>query len=259
MHRILVSLIFAFSFSDSFSQEIPAKTTPIPINKHYFEISPSDSLNHRYNKIVSFTPDSVKLERIFTLTNKVNRIIRTSPKKEDFQEKIIEQYDSYGNLIWKETINLANSKYLRTYFFDGHQVAQILHNGNRQYLIQRSGESESKELGYDDFYPKNVRTKNGEGLFSGLTFSTEGKEWPEKSQLVYFGIYVNEEGKAESVEWANPKDTEAKFALPYLAVLEKWAEKFEPAKDAFGNPVGKWMYLHFHLGGHARVEKIIFN
>ncbi|OOG77841.1 hypothetical protein [Algoriphagus sp. A40] len=259
MHRILVSLIFAFSFIDSFSQKNPAKTTPIPLNKHYFEIGAEDSADHVYNKLVSYSQDSTKLERIFALNNKVSRIIRTSPKKEDFHEMIIEQYDSYGNLLWKETINQANTKFLRTYFFDGQQVAQVLHNGNRQYSIQRSGDAEPRELWYDDFFPKNVRVKKGEGLFSGLGFSLEGNEWPEKQTLIYYGIYVNEKGEAETVEWVNPMSSEAKFAIPYLKTLEQWADKFDPAKDAFGNPVGQWLYLHFHIGGPRRVDKIIFN
>jgi hypothetical protein len=254
--NVLSLFIFLWGFNPCIvkAQSLP----PIPLNKHYFEIPAEDSANHVFNKIESYTKDSVKLERIFTLNNKINRIIRTSPKRDDFQENIIEQYDNYGNLLWKETINLANSKYLRTYFFDGEQVGQVLHTGNRNFIIHRTGDAESKESFFDDFLPRNQKVKKGEGVYSGLTISMEGKEWPEDEQQVYFGIYVDEAGNAESIEWANPLGTAQKYALQFLPVLRNWATKFEPAMDPFGNPVGKWIYLHFHIGGARRVDRIVF-
>lgn len=93
-------------------------------------------------------------------------------------------------------------------------------------MIQRSGEPEPRELWYDDFYPKNVRVKKGNGPFSGLGFSLEGKEWPEELHVISYGIYVNEIGKAESVEWANPLGAEARFANPFLKTLQQWPDKF---------------------------------
>jgi hypothetical protein len=42
------------------------------LNRHFFEIDPNDSLNHVFTKIISYTPDSVKIARIFNKENQLD-------------------------------------------------------------------------------------------------------------------------------------------------------------------------------------------
>ncbi|HSF52922.1 MAG TPA: hypothetical protein VLA71_04190 [Algoriphagus sp.] len=256
MRSILPIIFFLIGFFPSLS--FAQNPAPIPLNKHYFEIDPEDSINHVFNKLVSYSKDSVKLERIFTLTNKVNRIIRTFPPKDDFKEKIIEQYDAYGNLEWKSTINQANSKYLTTYFFDGQQVGQVLHEGNNKYQIMRSGEQEPREVVLNDFEPNPRTPQKDWNQFLNKKIISSRTHFPKEHQTIYVAVYVNENGKATSVEWANPLDTDEIFANLFLEAVREWDHNFAPALDPFGNPVGKWRNFHLHLGGPSVINTVVF-
>jgi hypothetical protein len=231
---------------------------PIRLNRHYFEIPSEDSTNHVYNKTESFTKDSVKLERFFTLNNTINRIVRTSKLREEFQEEITEQYDAFGDLIWKRTHNLVNGKFLTTYFFDGVQVAQVLHEGNNKFQIIRSGELEPTEKIVNDFEPRSGTTQRDWSQFLNKKLQFGVGNWPSEKQTVYIQVYVSENGNVTSAEWANPMGADEKYAHSFLEAVKEWDHNFSPAIDPFGNPVGKWVNFHFHVGGPARIGEIIF-
>lgn len=248
---ILTNLIWSFT---TFGQS----TTPIRLNKHYFEIPNEDSVNHVFNKIESYTKDSVKLERIFSLNNIVNRIVRTSLPAEGFQEKVTEQYDAFGDLIWKSTTNLVNGKFLTTYFFDGVQVGQVLHEGNNKFQIIRSGESEPTEKIFNDFEPRTGTTQKDWVQFLNKKLNFGQDNWPSERQTIYVAVYVNENGTPTTYEWANPLGSEEKYAYQYLEAVKDWNHNFSPAIDPFGNPVGKWVNFFIHVGGPARINEIVF-
>jgi hypothetical protein len=225
---------------------------PIPLNRHYFEISPFDSINHQYNKIVSFTSDSIKIERTFTLENKLIRIQRTSPQSPEYQEYSLERFNENGELIEKTTANLFNSKYLTTYFENGKQVGQVIYRGESKYRVYRSGIAETVETLYNDFDPNPIETKKEFGSFISEKVSFTFSEYPKKRHLAVIAVYVNELGEVEEIEWANPLGTAENLADKYLKAVKSWKYGFSPAHDQNGVPVGKWKYFHFHFGRQAQ-------
>lgn len=222
--------------------------TPIPLNRHYFEISSTDSLNHQYNKIVSFTPDSVKIERIFTLENKLIRIQRTAPKNPEYQEYTLEQFNHKGELIEKTTINQANSKYLTTYFQDGQQVGQVMYRGESKYRVFRNSNSEPKELLYNDFEPNPIESKKVFSSHISEKARFYPSEFPIYAQVIWIALLVDESGEVTQMEWANPLGCEERFVQRYFKAIKSWKHGFSPALDHLGNPKSEWRFFHFHFG-----------
>lgn len=221
---------------------------PIPLNQHFFEISTTDTLNHVYNKIVSYAHDSVKIERSFTLENKLVRVERTSPHNHEFREYSVEKYAENGDLIEKTTVNMANSKYLSTYFHEGEQVGQAMHRGENKFRIFRNGYDEPKESLYNDFEPNPIEDKQIFYTHIALKVSFTMSEYPKTKQMAVIGVYIDEDGKATNVEWVNPLGTKQKLANKYLKAIKKWKYNYSPALDHRGSPVRMWKYFHFHFG-----------
>lgn len=222
--------------------------SPIPLNHHFFEILPDDSINHIYNKIVSYTPDSVKIERIFTLENKLVRIERTSPKNPEFREYTLEKFTEDGDLIEKTTVNLANSKYLSTYFHDGQQVGQAMHRGEIKFRIFRLGYDAPKETLYNDFDPNPNEAKKVFYPFISEKVKFYPSELPIFSQEIWIALFINEFGEVTQIEWANPLGCEERFVEKYLKAIKSWKYEFTPALDHLGNPKSQWKLFHFHFG-----------
>lgn len=255
MRWILLPFFACFLIS-AFAQENPAKASPIPLNKHYFEIAPEDSANHVYNKLISYTPDSVKIERFFTLENKMIRIYRTNPKAEEYQEATYEYFDLSGNLVQKTVANLYNSKFLTTYFSAGQQIAQIMYRGEHKYRIQR-GEAEPQERLDNDFEPRPNEEKSDFGFFISQRTRIPSYDWPSEGLLIHIGILVDDTGVAKEIVWANPWGGNEKLAGVFVKAIKAWKKGYLPARDIQGNPIEKWLYLHYHVGGRINATKTV--
>lgn len=201
--RFAIFLSFSFIVATICLGQIE-NNTRVPLNKHYFEVGSGDTSAHFYTKLVSYSADSTKIERIFTLDRKLARIVKTSPKKEDFHQSVIEEYSASDELLWRETYNLANSKYLRTYFQDGQQVAQVMHRGENKYSVFRKGDSKARETLYDDFIPSPIETKHLFGSFMSRKVSFGPGEIPSYRHMLFIAIFVDESGQVTEIEWANP-------------------------------------------------------
>ncbi|WP_111670382.1 hypothetical protein [Algoriphagus litoralis] len=194
--RFVLVLSLFLSLSPLFGQT----NAPIPLNKHFFEINPTDSAHYFYNKLVSYTADSVKIERIFTLENKLVRIDRTHPKDPQYMEYSIEKYAQDGKLIEKTTINLANTKYLSTYYHENEQVGQVMYRGESKYLIFRKGYSEPRESLYNDFLPNPIETKKVFTAFISPKVKFYPSEFPIYSQSIWIAILIDESGEVCQIE-----------------------------------------------------------
>jgi hypothetical protein len=243
------AIFMLFFFTLPWKENIlKAQQQVIRLNRHYYEIAPDDSVHHTFNKLISYTPDSTQIQRIFSLNNKINRIIRTAKPKEEFQEQITEHYDPMGNIQWKKTLNLVNGKFLTTYFFDQQQVGQVLYEGGNNYLIIRSGEEEPMMTYENDFEPFLINSKEEWRNYLSNHLGIKPSEMPANNQKIIVALYVTESGEVSEVEWANPLDAEKKYADRFLELVKNWDWKFLPAKNAFGIPEGKWITIPFNLG-----------
>jgi hypothetical protein len=249
---------FVFLAGFLFYFHLYAQTSnPIRLNEHFHEIDPSDSLHHHYNIIRSYSSDSVLIERTFDLDNKLVSIFRTSPKDSTYHEKRLEFYSPDGNIREKVTINLANTKFISTHYINGEQVAQVLHRGESKFSISRQLIGENVELLYNDFDPNPVESKKifYEYLSEKVVLSTS--EIPRDEQVVYIGVYIDENGLATKIEWVNPLGCEQKLAERYIKAVKSWKYGYTPARDLQGNPVGKWRYFHVHLDRFIRGPELL--
>lgn len=242
--RFALAVAVSFAYSSLFAQA----SLPIPVNKHFFEISPEDSIHHRFNKIVSYTADSIKIERTFTLENKLIRIERRHPQDMEYQEYSIEKYTEAGDLIEKTTVNQANTKYISTYFHNNEQVGQVIHRGESKYRVFRNGYPEPKESLYNDFMPHPIESKKvfSSDISSRVNFYPS--ESPIYSQQIWIAVFVEKTGEITAIEWANPLGCEERFVERFIKAIEKWKYGFTPALDHLGNPKSEWWYIHFHFG-----------
>jgi len=253
MRKISAAVIFwmAFVSGGSYGQS----STPIPLNKHYFEIPLGDSINHVYNMLVSYTKDSTRLERIFTLNNKVSRIVWIYPKNEKLHEMVVEQYNDYLELQWRTTTNLLNFKSLTLYYFNNEVVGQLFAESHEQFLITRAGENKSTSKEFNDFEPQINGIKDRWPSFFKTFLDFDKRLLPEYIEEFYVAVLVNEQGVAEQIEWANPMGGNPKIADQYIRLIEKWGDNFSPALDPFGTPISKWLYVPFKVYGVGVVER----
>lgn len=221
----------------------------IPLNQHFYEISPDQSQDMVYQKMVSFTSDSIKIERFFNLDNRLVRIIRTDLKKNEYQEFTMEEFDLEGNLIHRRVANLFNSKFIATYYSEIEQIAQIFYRGEHKYTIFRKGYEKPLEMLENDFepYPKDEKAR-----FSYFISQKTGipvNKWPKERQLIVVGVLVDTEGNVKNVEWVNPLGGAPEIAEIFVKAVKSWKKGYVPASDPYGTPVEKWRYYHFHAGG----------
>jgi hypothetical protein len=245
---ILLRFALTFAVSLAYSTLFAQTNSPIPLNEHFFEINPSDSLHHRYNKIVSFTSDSVKIERMFTLENKLIRIERTHPKDPEYREYSIEKYALDGAMIEKTTVNLANTKFISTYYHENKQVGQVMYRGESKYRVFRNGYPEPRESLYNDFIPNPIESKKVFSSFISEKVKFYPSEFPIYSQQIWIALLIDESGKMAKIEWANPLGCEERLVERYLKAIRDWKDGFTPALDHLGNPKSQWFYVDFHVG-----------
>ena len=253
MFKIFVASIFlVILFSGS---SYGQSSTPVALNKHYFEIVPEDSANHFYNMFVSYTKDSTRLERILTLNNKVSRIVWIYPEKEKLHEMVVEQYNDYLELQWRSTTNLLNFKSFTLYYFNNEVVGQLFAESHEQFYITRAGESKSRQKEFNDFEPRINGIKDRWPSFFKTFLDFDKRLLPEYIEEFYVAVLVNEQGVAEQIEWANPMGGNPKIADQYIRLIEKWGDNFSPALDPFGTPISKWLYVPFKVYGVGVVER----
>jgi hypothetical protein len=249
MRWILIAF-FACFFSSSFAQDASEKDSLIRLNRHYFEIAADDSVNHVYDKLVSYSEDGVKLERIFTRDGKVDRVVmtRARAREEEFYEQVTDQYNAYNELEWRKTENLLNQKYRTLYLFNNEVVGRVLAESDMLYYVARNGETEPRQQNFNDFEPQFSVPINDFYKFASKKFRLSAKLHPkEKPEWYLIAVLINEDGMVDQVEWANPLGGNPMVAEQYIRVIELWGNNFHPALDPFGHPVTKWWLIPFTL------------
>lgn len=245
--RWILIVILTFLLGQSFAQE--TSEALVRLNRHYFEIAEGDSTNHAYNMLVSYTKDSTRLERIFTLNNKISRIVWVYPEKEKLHEMVVEQYNDYLELQWRSTINLLNFKSSTLYYLNNEVVGQLLAESSEQFFTIRAGETKPRPEKVNDFEPRINGFKDRWPSFFTTFLDFDKRLLPEYTEEFYIAVLVNEQGVAEQIEWANPMGGNPQIADQYIRLIEKWGNNFSPALDPFGTPISKWLYVPFRVLG----------
>ncbi|MBN7812810.1 hypothetical protein J0A68_17780 [Algoriphagus sp. H41] len=255
--RWILIVILTFLLGQSFAQEAPE--TLVRLNRHYFEIAPEDTINHVYNKLVSPLGNSARLERIYTLDQRLRRVILTKHTRYEDLDRVTEQFDDYGNLEWRRAESLLVPKFSTQYFFDGQVVAQVLSDNRHLFHITRNGENKATAKPVNDFDPQFNGLKKDWYEFVSKNIKLSTKLYPEKAEDYWIAVLVSEHGLVEKIEWANPMDGNPKVAKQYLRVVELWGNNFSPALDHYGRPLTKWLLIPFTVKGRTRYPVQVFD
>ncbi|GAB3222525.1 hypothetical protein J0A67_11455 [Algoriphagus aestuariicola] len=255
--RWILTVIFTFLLGQSFAQE--ASETLIRLNRHYFEITPEDTINHVYNKLVSPLGNSARVERIFTLDQRLSRVVLTKHTRYQDLDRVTEQFDEYGHLQWRRVESLVIPKISIQYFFDDQVVGKVL-SGNRYiFHITRNGENGAAPKPYNDFEPQFNGLRKEWYEFVAKNFRLSMKLYPEKPEDYWIAVLVSEHGLVEKIEWANPLEGNPKIAAEYVRVVKLWDNNFSPALDPYGHPVPKWLLIPFTVEAKVRYPIHVFD
>ncbi len=255
--RWILIVIFTFLLGQSFAQE--TRDTLVRLNRHYFEIAPEDSLNHFYTKQVSPLGNSARVERIYTLDQRLHRIALTKHKKYQDLDRVTEQFDDYGHLEWRKVESLLIPKFSTQYFFDDQVVGQVLSDNRYHFRITRNGENEATGKPANDFEPQFNGLRKEWYKFVSENFKLSAKLYPVKAEEYVIAVLVSEHGLVEKIEWANPLEGNPKIAKEYLKLVKLWGNNFSPALDPYGRPITKWLLIPFTVAGRTRYPIQVFD
>ncbi|GAA0878761.1 hypothetical protein GCM10009119_17290 [Algoriphagus jejuensis] len=252
--RLILFFLFCFLSVPVFAQLPSEKETLVRLNKHFYEIPPEDTINHAYNKLVSSLGNSAKLERIYTLNQRLRRVVLTKHTRYEDLDRVTEQYGDYNELEWRKSENLLIPKFSTEYFFNDAVVGQVVSDSRHLFRVARNGENELTPQRFNDFEPQINGPKKDWYEFVSKQFRLSTKLQPDRPEEYRIAVLVNEHGMVDKIEWANPLEGNPKVAAQYIRVVELWGNNFTPALDVFGNPVSKWLLIPFRIEGKIRYQ-----
>lgn len=244
---LILPLIIFFSviFLTSAQQRITTK-----LNMHFFPIAENDSLNHKYNQIETITTTGETVTWTFDLQNRmVKQSKQSKHPTEQFNQEIIETFDSSNQLINQKIYNLDNSKYVAFYFKDGEKKAQVIYHGQDVYEIWRNNPDSIYKADYNDFGPGIDKKVWNSFLVKNLRYPSEARKAGAEGTVI-IALLIDEKGNIIESEIAN-----SAFVNPYLAeealrVISLFKGKFTPAKNINGEAEEIWLNIpiRFKLG-----------
>lgn len=249
MFQKLLFLAFTGYFLINFSIQGQQKTTT-KLNRHFIEIEESDSDHHQYNKMESVRKTGETVSWIFDLQN---RMVRQSKKginlAENFNQEIIETFDSANQLISQKILNLDNTKYVAFYYKDGLKKAQVIHLGNGVFEIWRNNPDSIYTAEHNDFEPGLDNNSWYSFLAENLRYPSEARRMGVQGTVV-IALLVDETGNIKETEIANSAFVNSSLAKEALRVIKLFKGKFIPAKNINGEAVEIWFNLpiRFKLG-----------
>lgn len=237
---LVVLFFFLLPISTSFSQS----RTIEPANQHFFTLASEDSVHQVYRKVTTHPSDDVIFERFLDLENRIirNETTRINPE-EGYKEKITQEFDVFGNQLSLKITNQENGNFIKTYFYDGEQVGQVVKLSNTNYQIIRSGDSEPIGMESNDFEPQ-VNAKMDRWykfLMNNSVFNS--RFITKENQTAIVAVLVDAKGQLKAMELANSHELDEYFGNRVLEIIQKWGNNYKPAIDSFGNPVEKWLYI----------------
>lgn len=243
----LILLIIQFSFLSLVQGQ---NRTTTKLNRHFIEIEETDSTNHHFNKVEIDSPTGEKVTWIFDLQN---RMVQQSKigvhPTENFNQEIIETFNSTNQLTSQKIYNLDNRKYISFYYQNGVKKAQVIYHGNEVFEIWRNNPDSLYTSDYNDFGPGLDRKVWNSFLAKNLRYPSEARKVRAEGTVI-IALLVSENGDIKDAEIANEEFVNSDLAEEALRVVKLFKGKFTPAKNIKGEPEEIWFNLpiRFQLG-----------
>lgn len=217
------------------------KTTKL--NQHLYPVEESDTANHKFNKVETVTATGETVAWIFDLQNRMIRQSKTGiHPTENFNQEIIETFDSTNQLTSQKIYNLDNRKYITFYYQDGVKKAQVIHHGQDVFDIWRNNPDSLYTSDYDDFGPGLNKKVWNSFLAKNLRYPSEARKVGAEGTVI-IALLVDENGKIKDAAIANSAFINATLANEALRVVNLFKGKFIPAKNLKGEPEEIWFTL----------------
>lgn len=112
----------------------------IALNQYRGPLNESNKDVHTYNKIITRTPDSVRIEKVYTLKNKLLSTTRESFNSElGYVEAVRENFDSLSNHTSTRFTNVENGMWLEIFFENGEEISRLQYSGNKMFRFDIVG------------------------------------------------------------------------------------------------------------------------
>tara|TARA_R110002072_G_C7972494_1_gene534943 strand:+ start:8393 stop:9136 length:744 start_codon:yes stop_codon:yes gene_type:complete len=198
-----------------------------PLDKEKLEV-------HTYNKIVTYAPDKVKIDKVYTLDNQLRSTTRESYNPDlGYIEAVTQNFDSLSNHTSTRFKNVENDMWMEVFFENGEEVSRLQYSGNKMYRFDIVGRetpiiSTTNPLN-PSFIPDRKHFLN---FFDSRYVHSKQRE----SGFVLVGIHTDEKGDVTKIECLNYGEAPNYMAKEVLDVFNAYDFKFEPALDIKGNP-----------------------
>lgn len=206
----------------------------IALNQYRGPLDESKLEKHTYNKIITFSADSTKIEKIYTLDNKLRSTSRERYNPDlGYIEAVTQNYDSLSNHISTRFKNVENEMWMEVFFENGEEVSRLQYSGNKMYRfdivgVEKPTISTTNPLD-PSFIPDRTHFMN---YFKSRYLHSGDRE----SGNVIVGIHTDEKGEVTKIECLNKGEAPNYMTNQVMKIFNSYDFKFEPALDIKGNP-----------------------
>ena len=196
---------------------------------------------HTYNKIITYASDSTKIEKIYTLENRLSSTTRESYNPDlGYIEAVTQNFDSLSNHTSTRFKNVENDMWMEVFFENGEEVSRLQYSGNKMYRFDIIGKEKPVVTTINPF---SARPKNGlSHFYNYFTRKLEGVKRTESGSLL-IGIHVDEIGTITNIEWLNEGVASYALAKNVIGIIKSYDFQFDPALDIKGNPTATILRL----------------
>lgn len=215
------------------------------LNKYFYPLEESDSASYFYKSNTSEDKNGNAIERVFTTSDQLVRITRSSYNAEGrFNQEEIENYNLSGELISQKTKNTDNGLFLAKYYKNGKYIGEALYTVDRTFEITKPGTSDVVTTEFNEFEPHPFTDKLlwQEHLMKNLRYPQEARSKRAEGTVIV-ALHVTEQGKLEKIEIVNPVGLEKSLIKEVIRVSESYTGQFLPARDLNGNPIKAWLTI----------------
>lgn len=215
------------------------------LNKYFYPIEESDTASYFYKSITSEDKNGNAIERVFTKSDQLVRITRSSYNAEGrFNQEETENYNLSGELISQKTKNTDNGLFLAKYYDKGTYIGEALLTVDRTYEITKPGSSDVVTTEFNEFEPAPSTDKLiwQKHLMKNLSYPQEARSKRAEGTVIV-ALHITEQGKLEKIEIVNPVGLEKSLIEEVLRVTKSYKGQFLPARDLDGNPIKGWLTI----------------
>lgn len=213
------------------------------LNSYFYPVEESDTAAYFYKSITSENTVGNAIERVFTMSDQLVRITRSSYNAEGkFNQEDIQTYNEAGELVSQKTKNTDNGLYLAKYFENGIYIGEALYTMDRTFQITKANSNNTLTSEWNEFEPVPHTDKQlwQKHLMKNLRYPQEARSRRSEGTVIV-AIHVTEQGEIENIAIANPVGLDKSLMEEVIRVTESYKGQFFPALDLNGNPIAGWL------------------